>query len=127
MSKKVNLNFFYKTKRINKKIEQKHFKESGKWVDIEYLDLKDRMKTIFKYWDKNAPINKIDKKMRKWVQDDWDKIKKKVDSRDKDENVMNNIESIIIKIKIERLKYYNFKGIFNIEILKADHPTNKDL
>ena len=103
---------------------------SNKWIEIDYLDLKGQIKTVFKYWEKNEPSHRKDKRMRDYINTEWKYIKNQANYiRDRydgnhEDTLNDNLDNRIETFKIHYLKYYNFDGSLDVKVYKTDHPAS---
>ena len=109
--------------------EKRRLLNQTKWIFMEYIEIKDAMKSILKYWKKHPSLNRKDERMRNYIKNEWKYIKgqavylKDVYDGDYESNLQDKLDHRIDSLKTDYLKYYNFDGSLDLKVFNRDKPA----
>ena len=105
------------------------FEKNGKWFLMVYIEIKDAIKPVFRYWKEHPPLNRKDNHMRNFIKNDWKYIERQavylrdVYDGDYESTLQDELNQKIESLKINYLKYYNFDGSLDLEAYNRDKPA----
>ena len=123
------LNFQKRNKEAKEEKKRILIKRNGKWFFKEFIEIKEDIKSVFKYWENHPPLNKHDERFRNHIKIEWKYILNQneylfsIYEGEYEDILQDKLDGRIEHLKTDYLKFYNFDGSLDLEVFSRDNPN----
>ena len=123
------LNFQKRNKEAKEEKKRILIKRNGKWFFKEFIEIKEDIKSVFNYWENHPPLNKHDERFRNHIKIEWkyilnqDEYLFSIYDGEYEDILQDKLDGRIEHLKTDYLKFYNFDGSLDLELISGDNPN----